>query len=217
MSKTPYVICIAGTSGSGKTTLAKKVSLQLDGAPILSLDDYFEFLEGWPKDIRHWLDKGGKMAELSNPKMIQDIQALVNGESIIYPTTKEEIHSSNFIIVEDPSGKERQELAVLIDYLVFIDLPQDIGLLRIIQRMINSTTKNEEGKILPLRETNPEYVFGNILNFLNHYSLVYRDLYATVCRDVKQQADLVLDGLLDINTLASEVVKKIKNNQRKEK
>ena len=209
MSKKPYVICIAGTSGSGKTTLAKKVSLQLDQAPILSLDDYFEFLEGWPKDIRHWLDKGGKMADLSNPKMIQDIQALIKGESIIYPTTKEEIHSSNFIIVEDPSGRERQELAVLIDYLIFIDLPQDIGLLRIIQRLINSTTKSDEGKFIPLRATDPDRVFSNILNFLNHYSLVYRDLYATVCEKVKQKADLILDGLKDINVLASDVVKKI--------
>lgn len=211
MPKKPYVVCIAGTSGSGKTTLAKKVSLELDGAPILSLDDYFEYLDGWPKDIRQWLDNGGKMGELSNPKMIQDIKTLLKGKSIIYPTTKEEILSSKFIIVEDPTGKERQELAVLIDYLIFIDLPQDIGLLRIIQRMINSTTKNEEGKLLPLRETNPEYVFGNILNFFNHYSLVYRDLYATVCENVKQQANLVLDGLLDINVLASDVVKKIKD------
>lgn len=217
MTEKPYVICIAGTSGSGKTTLAKKVSSQLSGAPILSLDDYFEYLEGWPKDIRQWLDQGGKMADLSNPRMVQDIQSLLNGESIIHPTNREKIPSNNFIIIEDPSGKERPELAALIDYLIYINLPQDIGLLRIVQRMINSTTKNEEGEFVPLREINPELLFNKIMNFLNQYSLVYRDLYATVCEIVQQKADLIVTGLEDINSLALEVVKKIHEQHGKEK
>ncbi len=213
MSKKPFVLCIAGTSGSGKTTLAKKVSLQLNNAPLLSLDDYFKYLEGWPSDIRKWLDQGGKMADLRNPKMIQDIQTLLKGESIIYPTTNEEVFSNDFIIIEDPSGKERQELAVLIDYLIFIDLPQDIGLLRIIQRMINSTTEDENGKFTSLRDTNPELLISKIQNFLDQYSFVYRDLYTTVCETVKQQADLILDGLKDINALTIEVIKMIPAQQ----
>jgi uridine kinase len=217
MNQKSFVICIAGTAGSGKTTLAHKISKQLYGAPLLSLDDYFEFLEGWPKDIRQWLDKGGKMSNLSNPKMIQDIKSLLDGNSIIHPKTKEEISSKRFIMIEDPSGKERPELAALIDYLVFIDLPEDIGLLRIVQRMINQTSLTEDGTYKPLREIKPEQLINQIMNFLNQYSLVYRDLYATVCNEVHKQADLVIDGQKDTNSLALEVVDKVQELYGKEK
>jgi uridine kinase len=217
MNQKSFVICIAGTSGSGKTTLAHKISKQLKGAPLLSLDDYFEFLEGWPKDVRQWLDKGGKMSNMSNPRMIQDIKSLLDGNSIIHPKTQEEMLPNKFIIVEDPSGKERPELAALIDYLVFINLPEDIGLLRIVQRMINQTSLTEDGNYKPLREIKPEQLINQIMNFLNQYSLVYRDLYATVSNEVHKHADLVIDGQKDTNSLALEVVDKVQELYGKEK
>ena len=82
MQKKNYVIVIAGTAGSGKTVLSARVSELLGNAPILAFDEYFDFLEGWPEDIRKWLDEGANTKQFRNTQMMNDIEALRQGTSM---------------------------------------------------------------------------------------------------------------------------------------
>ena len=213
MGKKNYVIAIAGTSGSGKTVVSAKVSELLDKAPILAFDDYFEFFEGWPENIRDWLDKGANTDELQNIQMMNDIKTLKEDKSIIHPTTKETLHSTGYIIVEDPSGKERKELAGLIDFLVYIDVPLDIALMRVLRRFIDNDVKLKDGSKGKIREEAPDKLLNTIENFLENYQEYYRELYIVICDRAREKADFIVDGLQSIDVLATLVVEQIANRR----
>lgn len=92
--KKHFVITITGTSGSGKSTLARELERLLGDATTLKFDDYFEFLSGWPRDIRKWLDEGANFQNWENRQLASDIKSLLNNHHIIYPITKETIHAN---------------------------------------------------------------------------------------------------------------------------
>ena len=192
--KEQFVINIAGTAGSGKSTLAQEFEQAVGDATTLKLDDYFSFLSGWPEDIRKWLDEGANFQDWKNIRLVADIKSLLNGQNITYPLSHETRHPCKWIFVEDPSGREREEMKELVDFVFYIDIPNDIAYMRALNRWLNKEITREDGSKVKKRDSEPEKLINEIINYVKLYVNHYRDLYVTACEIVKKDVDLIIDG-----------------------
>ena len=127
---TNFVIGISSTSGGGKTTLVKKAAELLDAATLF-FDDYDSETK-YPKDMDKWFRDGADMNEWKTPNFAGDVNALRKGENIVYPVDGAIIQPTEFIVIEEPTGRTRDEMAENIDFMVLIDTPFEIGYIPVI-------------------------------------------------------------------------------------
>ena len=118
----PCVVVISGSVGSGKTTLTERLAELLGGSPVLTFDHYEQYAE-WPQDIDQWIRAGADPNQVRVPRLKEDLLSLLEGTSITHPLDNRTIDSSEYILVEEPSGRERQEIAEYIDLVVYVDVP----------------------------------------------------------------------------------------------
>ncbi len=126
-----YVIAISSVAGGGKTTLVKRTTELLCGTALF-FDDY-DSVSNYP-DEKRWLKDGADMNEWKTPQFAKDLSALRSGNSIVSPINGNTILPSEFIIIEEPTGRERIEMASLIDFVVVINTPLEIALARVLLR-----------------------------------------------------------------------------------
>ena len=217
------VIGICGPSGSGKTTLVQKVVDLLDDATMLSIDAYHKIAQRYPTYRKEgtpaqacygrWLKEGADPnLFISIPKQVEDLQTLKAGQEVHIPESMkdffpEEWHvarPARFIVMEDMWGRERQEIASLLDLVVFLNTPLDIALCRKILRDAEQgwNPTSVVKWYLHVEDLHAGYADGTqeTGGIGAHY--IYERML-----QVAQTADLVLDGMKDPDQLASEVVR----------
>ena len=202
---TSFVVAVTSVAGGGKTTLVTSAA-QFLGATTLFFDDYRAVSE-YPQDLRKWVDDGADLNEWKTPKLAQDLSALKRGESIQSPVGGATISSTEFIVIEEPMGRGRDEMAKSIDFVALIDTPLDIALARRFLRLadadpladIEQTTKKQ------LRES-VEALAGFLRDQLRGYLDVSRSVYMAVQDQVAVDCDLILDGGLPADELAEQLV-----------
>jgi uridine kinase len=192
-----FVVVVSGTSGGGKTALVDKAATLLQNAIRLYFDDYISVSNN-PVDIRGWLETGANPDAFKTPQLVIDLRKLISGEFIGLPNDRGFVAPAAFILVEDPFGRSRTEMAPLIDFAAYLDVPEDVALARRIIRGI------EERK-LP-----PEELLAHICLDLKTYLAAGREAYAAAGHAAKNSADLVLDGLRSLDVLASDLVTEIR-------
>ena len=119
---------------------------------------------------------------------------------------------SRYIIVEDPIGTVRKEVADIIDFMVFIDTPLELALARMMLRNIDwqerLVLKDQEGKSKEeLVHEMKTWVRKDLLEYLEET----HSIYITVGKLVAEVSDLVLNGQLPVEDLAKNVVEKVKS------
>jgi uridine kinase len=188
-----FVIAISGPSGAGKSTLVAKVTALLGKATALYSDSY-ERNGKWHPDSRQWVEQGCDPNQwVSIPQLVEDVQALRQGRAITLPESRQVIEPAAYLVLEEPWGRERDELRPWIDFVVHVDIPLDIALCRKL-----------------LREAVDPSLARDPLAFLKDY-LTYR--LGEVYRRQQQagaHADLVVDGLRSSDDLAREIVSVIR-------
>ncbi|MFW9923127.1 MAG: hypothetical protein ACFFDW_07585 [Candidatus Thorarchaeota archaeon] len=193
------VIAVAGASGSGKTELVKELAKDLNGA-MLFFDDYSHLME----DTRE-KNNTGKIdpSKLRITRMVEDIKELLAGKMIKEPRSSRDIEPRKYIIVEDPYGRERTDIAPYYDYVILLDTPLDICLARVLLR-INFWKTNNQEPIIDAKE--------KLVLFEKHLNGTYwtRDYYIAINEYVRKNADIIIDGMQSIETIAKEVITKIK-------
>ena len=142
----PRVVVISGSVGSGKTTLTERLAERLGGAPVLIFDHYEQYAE-WPQDIDQWIRAGADPNQVSVPRLKEDLLSLLEGTSITHPLDGRRIDAAEYILVEEPSGRERQEIAEHIDLVVYVDVPQDVCVVRVVQRALGMTGPDFESTV----------------------------------------------------------------------
>lgn len=212
MSTKPKVVCFSGLIASGKSSLIEKITNLLGETAVIRFDDYEQF-NVFPENIPKWIEEGADATLIKNQRMLTDIQKLITNESVVNPLTEETINPAEYIFVEDPSGTLRKEFAQLYDFLVFIEIPPDISLARLIKRIINETASKEDD-LAKIAQEDLKNLINRISSFLDIYLDFQRDLYQIVCSKVKPSADLLIDGQKSLDDLANKVVMKI-NDQFK--
>jgi uridine kinase len=220
------VVAISGISGSGKTTLCHHIAQLLGDATTLHFDDYATAdtlpadviawmrsgadPEAVPVELAAWVRDGVDPDRIQSPELTRAVRALRSGSPVVHPRTHAVIQPARWLVLDEPFGRERCEIAGLIDFVVYIDLPLDIGFLRRLRRDIIFMHKSllesaSEGAIRDPAQCCSTLVM-EIERMMSAYLCVGRTVYSEIQRRVSQNCDLSVDGMLALDLLAGRVV-----------
>jgi uridine kinase len=200
----PFVVAISGSVASGKTTLVERLAELLGGPPVLIFDDYDQTAE-WPPDVDEWIRAGADPDQVSVPRLREDLLSLLAGRSITHPLDNRTIHPADVILVEEPSGRERREIGETIDLLVYVDVPQDVCAMRVVQRALGMTGAESDAAV---EAESREALVGRlraVASWLARYERM-RLVYIGVSTRVKRTADIVVDGMGPVDDMARQVL-----------
>lgn len=192
------VFAVAGHSGAGKSTLIHHLAARLGNAITLSVDEYKA--SSFYPTAEAWLDRGADPNEFKFPQFDADVRALINGQSILHPETKETLQPAPFLIIEEPFGRGRATVQGLIDLVVYLDTPLEVAYIRKISR------KND---FLPW-EDDPELFMRHLRENMEWYLRVGRKFYLAIGERVRKDCDLFINGLLPSDQAAEEILKIVK-------
>ena len=208
-----YTIAVSSVSGGGKTTLVKRAAELLQGTTLF-FDDYASVSE-YPPDMKKWVEEGANVNQWRTPRFAQDLAALRRGECIVSPIDGTEIVPSGFIVIEEPMGREREEMARLIDFVVVIETPLEIALARRLSRDLALISLAE------IEKATKEQLADGIVkivtymkDYLDEYLDAGRDLYMAVQERAKATSDLILDGSLTVEEMAERLVTAVEDKPR---
>lgn len=195
MNPAVVVIAIAGPSGGGKTTLVQSVAALLDHATQVYFDDY-EAVSTYPTDMAAWLATGANSIDWKTPQLSSDLQELRMGKEVPHPNGTTMYSPTRFIVIEEPFGRDRQEMAPLIDFVVAIDVPLEIALSRRLRRNLQ----------MELEQWSAEKVLEHIDDYLKVYIELLGTLYRIVNTRALANCDLAVDGRVSAEQLAEQIV-----------
>ncbi|MHA1933262.1 MAG: hypothetical protein ACW96X_12010 [Promethearchaeota archaeon] len=192
----PFVICVSGIIASGKTSLIKKLSELRNDAISLLWDDYDHLLKLDIDDRFKWIKEGPDFNKWRTEEFVEDIRSLLKGKSIKHPFSKKVIHPAKYIIIEDPTGRIRDVMSKIIDFLIFIEVPYEVSLVRLINRELNNTQ----------RWGNSDQMINFFKQYMSDYLPFYYPMYKYVEERTKKDADLIVNGLKSVDEIAEIVV-----------
>jgi uridine kinase len=196
----PCVVVVSGSVGSGKTTLVERLAELLGGAPTLIFDHYDRYAE-WPQDLDQWMRAGADPNEVRVPRLKEDLLLLLEGASITYPFDNRVVDPAEYILIEEPFGRERQEIAGHIDLVVYLDVPQDVCAVRVVQRALGMAGVDAEKGVEDEAREDLARRLKAVASWVSHYVRM-RSAYIEVSNAVKQKADIVVDGLKPVDEIA---------------
>jgi uridine kinase len=194
------VIAIAGPSGGGKTTLVEHVAALLGTATRVHFDDYAA-VSSYPEDLAAWLATGADPDQWQTPQLARDLRTLRDGYSILHPNGTTTQDPVPYIVLEEPFGRARQEVAAMIDFVACLATPLEIAFARRLRR--------------DLRRGGPytatvEALTTGLEEYLTAYLEWTRDVYHTVNSRALAGCDLALDGRQPAERLAEQVVEAVR-------
>lgn len=184
-SATPLVVAISGISGSGKTTLTRLLAYRLNGTSIF-WDDFDEISHA-PADYVAWYESGspGGATAWDYPLLADTLRTLKAGKPLRSPANGENLGPRAWIFFDAPWGRDHQQTAPCIDFLVHLATPLDIALARRI-----------------LRDYNAETLTKDLLEDIRFYIERSRPLFA---EQPKEKIDLVVDAAKPLGVVAREI------------
>jgi uridine kinase len=200
-----YVIAVSSISGGGKSTLVRKTAELLNGSTLLF--DEYRASSHYPQDTGQWLADGADFNEWETPDFARDVAALKIGKSVTAPRENRVVHPAEFIVIEEPMGRVRAEMAPHIDFVAFINTPLEIGLARRLARDVDYLElKDLENATHEELTQDYKRLFIHVSGYLQYYLDIGRDLYRAIHEQAIATCDLVLDGQLPVDELAAQLV-----------
>ncbi|MBW1888560.1 MAG: hypothetical protein JRI52_09465 [Deltaproteobacteria bacterium] len=199
-----YIIAVAAPIGGGKTSFVTAIANRLNDATTIHYDHYEKATEEPVHNLMQWMKNGANFDDFIIPNLSNDLERLRSGESIIDPLTNTEITSKKYIIFEMPLGKEHKDTAEYIDLLIWIEIPLDIALAR----------KIKEFTGLFLAEYKQEMHKDRIIwldTYLDNYLQVIGKVLQIQKKKVSANADIIVDGQSDFETMLQHATKEILN------
>ena len=188
-----YVITVSGVSGAGKSSTVRAIAEQLDKAACFHFDDYGETMQQ-PDDGLAWIAAGADLTAFVLPQLARDLKTLREGRAVTTPTGRR-VEPAPFLVVEEPFGSGRADMASLIDFGVCIDLPMEVALARRLLDVVDRWGGEAEERLQWMNSYLRSYLFEGM-----------REVYIAINERVKQSSDLVLDGTLSVEHNAAKVI-----------
>lgn len=179
--KNHLVIAIAGISGSGKTCITKSVAKHFR-CKCLHFDDYVD-KNTYPQDMLNWLEQGADLHQIKTPNFARAIRQHIKS-------------NTGLLLVEEPFGTCRQEVAALIDKTILLDVPLAICLSRVIERRLKCASALNKGQVLRYLASYQAYLYQ-----------VYQNTYA----QTKSVADTVINNQQQADTAVTDIIEFITN------
>ena len=207
----PIVVCICGMLAAGKSTLARAIAEYWRPAPVLAFDDYAQYTR-WPTDLQRWVRGGADPALVSNSRLRDDLDALVNGRHVRHPLTQADLVPSPLVLLEDPFGRTRPDIRDLIDFVLFIDLPADLSVVRLVRRSLLQSPPDCSPNAA---EDSSAFLAKRVeatARWLEHY-LAHRQMYvgADLLDPIRKSADAVLDGEKPQDEIRADAISHMEN------
>lgn len=204
MSHDRPVVCLCGALAGGKTTLIRRLSTALDDASILLFDEYDAFGE-WPENLASWLEEGCDPSRVRVPRLCQDLAALVDGRTVEDPSDGHTVSPSHVVLVEDPFGRTRPDIRSLYDLVLYIDLPADLSVARLVRRALGLGLDAADDAFDALERDELVARCRTAQGWLANYA-VLRDMYTVLAEPVRTTADAILDGRKPPEELVAEAM-----------
>jgi uridine kinase len=180
----PKIVAISGISCAGKTTTVKQLAKEFN-CPFLLFDDHTD--KGtYPENMRDWLINGADVSLIKTPKFVNALQELMSKSS------------NDFIFIEEPFGKERNELSALIDYVILLEQPLELCLARVIKRHTSIESLNS---------------LNSISCYLDKYQDHFRDIYIVAANQVRNNCDLIFQEITSVEYTAKFIGNWLKNER----
>ena len=154
--KRPIVIGIAGGTCSGKTSIASILIEEFrytNSVNIIKEDDYYKDQSHMPMEERVKTNYDHPLA-FDFDLMYQNIQQLINGETVEKPTYDYTIHNrstqteiikpSDVLIIEGLFALYTPEIRDLEDIKIFVDTPADVRFIRRLERDVSERARTVE-------------------------------------------------------------------------
>jgi uridine kinase len=177
----PFVVAVSGISGSGKSSVIARTVQLLGDAAVLQFDDYAT-VSTYPQNLKEWLEQGADVNAFETPRLAEDLRRLRAGAAIALPEDRGVLAPAPVILLEEPFGRMRREMAPLIDFAAHLDVPVDVLLARRLLRRL--TEERDLGDVL----------YDRLQRDLEQHLAAGRDLDRRGATEIAAAADVILDG-----------------------
>jgi len=188
-------------TGGGKTALARRLAELLHDAVPLFFDEY-DGTTVHPESLHSWFDEGADYDAFETPVFTEHIRSLKSGRPVVSPIDGSKVEPAKYVVVDAPLGRAHRDSGKYIDFMVFIDTPLDVAMARRLLRILHCET-----------ERNDSNAIANIKAELESYENRARRIYVGFVERMRPTCDLVLDGNLSLDKLASKVVSALPSQQ----
>ena len=201
LSLPAFIITVSGVSGSGKSSTVRAVAELLGDASCFYFDDYGEGMQQ-PDDGLRWIAEGADLTAFVLPQFGEDVRKLRQGEAVVTPTGRR-VEPASFLVIEEPFGAGRNDMADLVDFSVCFDLPMEVALARRLLDVVERWEGPAEQRLMWI---------GNYLNTYLFEGM--REVYGAINRRVEERCQLKLDGLVPVEENARRVVEAVQRRRR---
>ncbi|HVE70940.1 MAG TPA: hypothetical protein VNI54_06190 [Thermoanaerobaculia bacterium] len=181
-----YVVAVSGISGAGKSSVIRRTAELLGTSSVLYFDDYAAS-STYPPDLKDWVERGANVDEFQTPQLAADLRSLRES-------------SNEVVLVEEPFGTMRREMAGLIDLAIYLDVPADVLLARRLMRRIEEQRDSAE-------------LVERLEHDMRHHLAVGRDLDALGSAELRKAADVVVDATSSVDEIAGRVAAEIRQRR----
>ena len=192
----PAIIALCGLPGSGKSTLAYHLARQFSGC-VLEYDYYQTITRHSVETIKKVLSKDSDYNALHIPGLAEDLRRLKRGIPVIPPGHHHPIPSRDLIFFETPFGYCHRDSAQFIDLMLWLDIPPDIALARNIKAFVEQFSGSQSSRYQWLQD------------YLSNYITLVHDLLSEQEKTVRPEADYVINGHTDLDTVCAQAIKQI--------
>lgn len=172
MSQHRKVIAISGASGSGKSAVIEHLAALLN-CRSLRFDDFMD-ADSFPESMHSWLEAGADPAVIRTPRLVAALQQAS-------ADTDATLGRLQYLLLEEPFGRQRPEIAELVDKVVLLQPPLAICLARVIQRNLDQNSAVAAAV--------------QIQNYLQRYNHYLHQTYQATVSQVAANSDLVITDL----------------------
>jgi len=186
MKNKPFVLCVAAWIGGGKTTVVNSLLERLPSSKAIYFDSYRNITwRSFPEqNYYEWSISGNDYNEWYLEPIANDIKKL----------KQEEL---DYILLEIPMGKANELVAQYIDYCVYLDVPIDILLARLIVRDYCRRSPAKRKLDNPM-----DSLFDHMTDYITHG----RVTVLNYIKNVKPLSDYIVDGCQPTKKVVDDII-----------